>query len=221
MSTWGWEKQGLWGEGGGGWAHAAPSHLYSINKTRFPGDCFFAWVASAQQGILWFSWWCPAPATGSAEGPGFQSPPTLQKPDRWPWPQGRLCWAALRGLVFSGGSGEPAGRWKRSFLLLLFSHSVVSDSETPGLQHARLPCPSLSPGVCSDSSLESVMSSNHLILWHPLLLLPSNLSQHQGLFPWVSPSHQVAKVLELQLQPSVLPVNIQDWFPLGWTGWIS
>ena len=141
MSTWGWEKQGLWGEGGGGWAHAAPSDLYSINKIRSPGDCLFAWVASAQQGILWFSWWCPAPATGSPEGPGFQSPPTLQKPDRWPWPRGGLCWAALRGLVFSGGSGEPAGRWKRSFLLLSFSHSVVSDSLPPhGLQPSRLFC---------------------------------------------------------------------------------
>ena len=48
-------------------------------------------------------------------------------------------------------------------------------------------------------SIESVMPSNHLILYHPLLLLPS-LSQHQGLFQWVSSLHQVAKVLEFQLQ---------------------
>ena len=47
--------------------------------------------------------------------------------------------------------------------------------------------------------IESVMSSNYLILCHPLLLLPC-LSQHQGLFKWVNYSHQVAKVLELQLQ---------------------
>ena len=48
-------------------------------------------------------------------------------------------------------------------LLLLFSHSIVSDSLQPhGLQHPRLPCPSLSPGVCS-----------HFILCLPLLLLPS------------------------------------------------
>ena len=45
-----------------------------------------------------------------------------------------------------------------------------------------------------------------------------NLSQHQGLFQWVSSSHQVAKV---SASASVLPMNIQDWFPLGWTGWIS
>ena len=54
---------------------------------------------------------------------------------------------------------------------------------------------------------------------HPLLStsLPAfSLSHHQGLFQWVSSSHQVAKVLEFQL-----PINIQDWFILGWTGWIS
>ena len=39
-----------------------------------------------------------------------------------------------------------------------------------------------------------------------------NLSEHQSLFKWVSSSHQVA---------SVLPINNQDWSPLGWTGWIS
>ena len=48
-----------------------------------------------------------------------------------------------------------------------------------------------------------------------------NLSQHQGLFQWVSSSHKMAKVLEFQLQCPVLPMNIQDWFPLGWTAWIS
>ena len=46
-------------------------------------------------------------------------------------------------------------------------------------------------------SIELVMSSNHLILCHPLPAL--NLSQHQSLFQGVSPSHQVAKLLELQL----------------------
>ena len=48
-----------------------------------------------------------------------------------------------------------------------------------------------------------------------------NPSQHQGLFQWVSSLHLVAKVLELQLQASVLPMNIQDWIPLGLTALIS
>ena len=54
-----------------------------------------------------------------------------------------------------------------------FSHSVVSDSLWPHeLQHARPPCPSPTPGVYSNSRLKSVMPFSHLILCHPLLLLP-------------------------------------------------
>ena len=49
-------------------------------------------------------------------------------------------------------------------------------------------------------SIESVMPSSHLILCRPLLLLPPNPSQHQSLFQWVNSSHEVAKVLEFQLQ---------------------
>ena len=80
-----------------------------------------------------------------------------------------------------------------------FSRSVVSDSLWPhGLQHARPPCPSPTPGACSNS---------HPSSWwyhppsHPLSFpFPDfNLSWHQGLFQWVSSSHQVGKVLELQL----------------------
>ena len=48
-----------------------------------------------------------------------------------------------------------------------------------------------------------------------------NLSQHQGLFQWVGSLHQVAKILKLQLQHPVLPMNIQGWFPLESTGLIS
>ena len=53
-----------------------------------------------------------------------------------------------------------------------------------------------------------------------------NLSQHQGLFKWVSSLHQVAKVLEFQLQLQFqfqlqLPMNTQDWSSLEWTGWMS
>ena len=59
---------------------------------------------------------------------------------------------------------------------------------------------------------------------HPLLF-PSppafNLSQHQGLFQWVSSSHQVATVLRVSASASIIPMNIQGWFPLGWTGLIS
>ena len=82
-----------------------------------------------------------------------------------------------------------------------FSCSVVSSSLRPhGLQHARLPCLSPTPRAYSNSC--------PLSRWcHPtshLLLSPSpptfNLSQHQHLFKWISSLHQVAIVLELQLQ---------------------
>ena len=59
---------------------------------------------------------------------------------------------------------------------------------------------------------------------HPLLFPSSpafNLSQHQGLFKWVSSSHQVAKVLEFQLQHQSFQCTPLGWSPLGWTGWIS
>ena len=59
--------------------------------------------------------------------------------------------------------------WTYTLLLLLFSPSVVPDPFQPhGLQDPRLPCPSPFPRVCSNSC-----PSNHLILCHPLLLLPS------------------------------------------------
>ena len=60
---------------------------------------------------------------------------------------------------------------------------------------------------------------------HPLSSPPPptfDLSQHQGLFQWVSSSHQVLQVLEFQLQhQSFQSMTMQDWFPLGWTGLTS
>ena len=65
--------------------------------------------------------------------------------------------------------------------------------------------------------VESVMPSNHLIFFCPLLLLPSIFPIIRT-FQWVSSLHQVAKVLELLLQHP-LPMNIQDCFPVGLTVW--
>ena len=82
-----------------------------------------------------------------------------------------------------------------------FSCSVMSDSLRPHeLQHTRSPCPSPTPGVYSNSCPSSQWC-------HPTIscsVVPFSscfsLSQHQGLFKWVSSLHQVAKVLEFQLQ---------------------
>ena len=83
-----------------------------------------------------------------------------------------------------------------------FSCSVISDSLQPHeSQHARPPFPSLTPGVYSSKlmAIKAVMPSSHLILCHPLLHLPPSPPEHQGLFQQVNSSHEVAKVLEVQL----------------------
>ena len=48
-----------------------------------------------------------------------------------------------------------------------------------------------------------------------------NLPQHQCFFQWASSLHQVAIILGVSTSASVLPMNMEGWFPLGWTGWIS
>ena len=82
-----------------------------------------------------------------------------------------------------------------------FSHSVVSDSLRPnGLQHARLPYPSPTPRACLNSC-PSTWWCHSTISYSTSPSIPAfNLSQHQGLFQGVRLSHQVAKILELQLQ---------------------
>ena len=89
--------------------------------------------------------------------------------------------------------------------------------------NCRLPCPSLSPRVCSNSCLwvgDAMQPSHSLSSSSPLA---PNLSLHQGLFQWVSSSHNgqrigVSASAPMKLQ---LPMNIQSWFPLGLTGLIS
>ena len=89
------------------------------------------------------------------------------------------------------------------------------------MQHARLNCPSPTPGVCSNSlSFESVMPPNHLVLCCPLLLLPSIFPSIR-VFPvsWLFVSG--GQNIGASASASVLSTNIQGWFPLGWTVLIS
>ena len=107
-------------------------------------------------------------------------------------------------------------------LSVQFSCSVVSSSLLPHwLQHARLPCPSPTPGAYSNSYSSS--------RWcHPTIsssVIP--FSPHLQSFP-ESESFQMSQFFASRgpsiggsASASVLPMNIQDWFPLGLTGWIS
>ena len=83
-------------------------------------------------------------------------------------------------------------------LLLSFSHYIVSDS--PRLHGQSSLSFTISQSLLRLMSIDSVMPSNHLILCHPPTSPALNLSHHQALFQWVGSSHEVAKVLELQLQ---------------------
>ena len=102
-----------------------------------------------------------------------------------------------------------------------FSFSVVSNCDTmdcctPGLpvHHQLLEFTQTHVHWVSDA----IQPSHPLSSPSPLAF---NLSQYQGLFKWVSSSHQVAKSTEVSASASVLLMNIQDLFSLGWTGWIS
>ena len=100
-----------------------------------------------------------------------------------------------------------------------FSFSVMSDFLSPhGLLHTRPPCPSPTPRIYSNS-IESVMPSNHLILCYPLLLLPS-IFPNIRVFPRSQFFTSGGQSIGVSASASVLPMNIQAWFPLGWTGWI-
>ena len=100
-----------------------------------------------------------------------------------------------------------------------FSCSVMSDSLWPHeLQHTRLPCHSLFPGVCSNSCPLSQWCHQPFYLLPPSSAL--NLSQPQCFFQWVGSSHQVASI-GASASASVFSMNIQGWFPLGLTGLIS
>ena len=76
-------------------------------------------------------------------------------------------------------------------------------------------------------SIESVMTSNHLILCHPLLLPPSIFpsirvfSNESVLLMSQVFSNESGQSIGVSASVPVLPMSIQDWFPLGWTGWIS
>ena len=69
-------------------------------------------------------------------------------------------------------------------------------------------------------SIESVMLFNHLILCCPLLLLPSIFPSIK-FFPMSQLFASGGQSIGVSASKSVLPMNIQGWFPLGWTGWIS
>ena len=107
-------------------------------------------------------------------------------------------------------------------LLLLLSPSIMSNSLWPhGLQHARLPCPSPTPRACSNSYPLSrwchpTISSSVVPFSSCLQSFPES-----GSFPMSQFFASGGQSIAVLASASVLPMNIQDWFPLGLTGWNS
>ena len=149
-------------------------------------------------------------ATQSVKGPwgsypniqilaSYRSPRKSVHVEKNTWFKGRL----RKGLLFS--SVAQSG-------LTLWPH---------GLQHVRPPCPSPTPRVYSNSCSLSrwchpAISSSVIPFFSLLQSFPASGSfQMSQFFPSCGQSIRVSVLA------SVLPMNIQDWFPLGWTGWIS
>ena len=100
-----------------------------------------------------------------------------------------------------GSKSEREKQISYQFSSVQFSCSVMSASLWPhGLQHARPTCPSPTPGVYSNPCPLSQWCHPTISPLSSTPIPAFSLSQHQGLFKWVSSSHQVAKVLEFQLQ---------------------
>ena len=109
-----------------------------------------------------------------------------------------------------------------SYYSIQFSRSVVSDSLRPHEpQHARPPCPSPAPRVylnsCPSSRWCHPAISSSVI---PVSSCPQSLPA-SGSFPMSQFFACGGQSIGVSASTSVLPMNIQDWFPLRWTGWIS
>ena len=108
------------------------------------------------------------------------------------------------------------------FSTLQFSHSIMSDSLQPhGLQHAKPLCPSPTPRACSNSCplnqwCHQTISSSVLTFSSGLQSFPAS-----GSFPMSRFFSSGSQSIGASAATLVLPMNIQDWFPLELTGWIS
>ena len=138
-----------------------------------------------------------------------------------PWQSGCCFWfTSQEGISYKDGIMQLFSA-PLYLYFLLFSHSAMSDSLLPhGLQHASLPCLSPYPEVCSNSCPLSwwchpTISSSVACFSCPQYFPESRSFPMSQLFPSDSQS------IRASASASVLPLNIQGWFPSGLTSWIS
>ena len=123
-----------------------------------------------------------------------------------------MFWKLFSGQYFKSGCHNVVSSVQ--------SHSHAQLFVTNGLQNARFPCPSPTPKAYSNSCVsgcDAIQSS------HPLSSPPptSQSFPASGSFQMSQFYTSGGQSIGASDSASVLPMNIQDWFPLGWTGWIS
>ena len=167
------------------------------------------------------SWACPEPSrTAALRGEDFQSGDEKKKAfkDNTAGPSAvpDHLWCSFNVLLHlpeGGINTEPSAQ---------FSRSIVSDYLPPhGLQHTRPPCPSPTPGVYPNSCPSSqwchpTISSSVVPFSSCLQFFPAS-----GSFLMSQLFASGGQSIGVSASASVLLMNIQDWSPLGWTGWIS
>ena len=153
----------------------------------------------------------PSSSPGDLPHPGIETESPALQPNSFHW----AIW-------------EAPSMW---FNPVQFSCSVMSNSLWPhGLQHARPLCPSPTPGACSDSCPSSqwchpTISSSVVPFSSCFQSFPASGSfpmNQVNWFQWINLFLALgSQSIGASASASVLPMNIQGWFPLQWTGWIS
>ena len=158
--------------------------------------------------VMVVSWWCmfhllPSPPTGFPCGSAAKE---------------SACNAGDVGST--PGLGKSPGEGKRSIQFSSVAQSCPTLCDPHGLQHTRPPCPSPTPSVYSDSCPLSRWChptlSSSVIPFFCLQSFPASGSFQMSQF-----FASVGQRIGVSASTSVLPVNTEDWSPLGWIGWIS
>ena len=174
--------------------------------------------------IPWRRAWQPAPVflpgklPCTKESSRLYSIGSQRVRHNWSHLPGTHTWHSYMRQVKSwrGWAGSPSAHPRKWLSSVQFSHSVVSNSLWyHGLQHARPPCPSLTPGACSNSCPLSLWC--HSTISSSVIPFSSHIRSFQMIQFFASGGQRI----RVSPSASVLPMNIQDWFPSGGTGWIS
>ena len=187
------------------------SEWKSVSRVRLIATPWIvAHQASLSMGFSRQEYWSglPFPSPGDLPEPGIEPrSPALQADSLLSEPQGKQI-----NLHKFTCSIQFSSVQLLSCVLLLWPH---------GLQHARLPHPSPTPGAYSNSYPSHQWC--HSTISSSVIPFSSHLQSFlaSGSFPMSRFFPSGAQSIGVSASASVLPMNIQDWFPLGWTGWIS